>query len=289
MSVATKKIRSMFNPNRQIGSILVERGCIEPDQIEIILAFARKHGVRFGDAAVELKFITPIDIEAALSRQFNFPVLRCGDGGVSTHVVAAFDPQNSVVQGLRALRSRLILGTDSASCSKVLAITSPDRGDGRSWLAANLATVFAQTGNRTLLIDADMQHPRQHEFFRMRNVFGLSSLLGGRANKDTLHRVNPQMRLFVMAAGSIPPNSQELLTLPIFAFALRRLAERFDHIIIDTPAAMKSSDAEIVAARAGATILAGRRDHTRHDHLTKTMQRFREVGANVIGSVVNVF
>jgi protein-tyrosine kinase len=132
---------------RAIGNILVEQGRLSAQDVDEIQRFANSHGVRFGEAAVQMKRITERDIESALAQQYNYPVLpRGGQGGVADDVIAAHQPQSDAVEPLRALRSQLILRWFNSANRKVFAVTSPERGEGRSWLAANLATMFAQLG-----------------------------------------------------------------------------------------------------------------------------------------------
>jgi protein-tyrosine kinase len=147
--------------------------------------------------------------------------------------------------------------------------------------------VFAQIGERTLLVDADMRHPRQHELFNLDNAVGLSSLLTGRAGKETARRINPQLRLFVLPAGTLPPNPQELLGRPIFDLVVERFMDQFDVIIFDTPAACETADAQIVARRAGAALILAQLNVTRHSQLAIAMQSLTQTGVNVIGSVIN--
>jgi chain length determinant protein tyrosine kinase EpsG len=274
--------------SRAFGAILVEQGRLSPNDADEIQRFASSHGLRFGTAAIQLKLLTQDDIDFAVAQQFNYPILsRGGDNSVGDDVVAAYKPQSDDVEPLRALRSQLTLRWFNDPSHKALAITSPGRGEGRSWLAANLATVFAQIGERTLLIDADMRHPRQHELFNLNNSVGLSALLTGRAGKEIASRIHPQLRLFVLPAGLIPPNPQELLGRPVFELVLERFTDQFDIIVIDTPASTESADAQIVARRAGAALMVARRDVTRQAQLTSAMQNFTQTGVNVIGSVIN--
>jgi chain length determinant protein tyrosine kinase EpsG len=273
---------------RAIGAILVEQGRLNPQDVEEIQRFANSHGVRFGEAAVQLKRITERDIEAAIAQQYNYPILpRGGDGGVSDDVIAAFMPQSEAVEPLRALRSQLILRWFNNASRRVLAVTSAERGEGRSWLAANLATMFAQLGERTLLIDADMRHPRQHRIFNIDNTVGLSALLTGRAGREIARRIHPQMRLFVLPAGIIPPNPQELLARPVFDVILDHFAAQFSLVILDTPAACETADAQILAANAGNAIMVASRNRTRQSKLVGAMNMLTDTGVNVIGSVLN--
>jgi protein-tyrosine kinase len=273
---------------RTIGAILVAAGLLTPANAEKIQIAAVKSGIKFGDAAIRLKLATSEDIEFALGRQYNYPILSYGpQGNVSSAVVAAYKPQYAIVESLRTLRSRLALGWLNNADRNVLAIVSPQRGDGRSWFAANLATVFAQAGQRTLLIDADMRHPGQHKLFNLSNEVGLCALLTGRAGPDIAHRVHRQLSLLVIPTGGQPPNPQELLTGQAFEVILNRFASQVDLIIIDTPAAIDSADAEILAARAGAAVILSRRGHTRPARLRSTMDGLIRSGVKVIGSVFN--
>jgi protein-tyrosine kinase len=273
---------------RAIGAILVEQGRLNVEDVEAIQRFANVHGVRFGDAAVRLQRLTQNDIDSAIAQQYNYPVLaRGGDGGLADEVIAGYLPQSDAVEPLRALRSQLILRWLNNTSRKVLAITSAERGEGRSWLAANLATMFAQLGERTLLIDADMRRPCQHRLFNIDNSVGLSALLTGRAGREIARRIHPQLRLFVLPAGVIPPNPQELLARPVFDVILDHFASQFSLVIIDTPAICETADAQILAANAGNAIMVARRNHTLQSKLVAAMESLTETGVNVIGSVIN--
>jgi protein-tyrosine kinase len=275
---------------RAIGAILVEQGRLNAADVEEIQRFATLNGVRFGEAAVQLQRITQNDIESAIAQQYNYPVLaRGGDGGVADDVVAAHQPQSEIVEPLRALRSQLILRWLNTTDRKVLAVTSPERGEGRSWLAANLATMFAQLGERTLLIDADMRHPRQHRLFNIDNSVGLSALLTGRAGREIARRIHPQLRLFVLPAGVMPPNPQELLARQVFDVILDHFAAQFSLVIIDTPAISETADAQLLAANAGSAIMVARRNRTSQNKLLSARDILVDSGVNIVGSVINEY
>jgi chain length determinant protein tyrosine kinase EpsG len=270
---------------RVLGAILVEQGLLKPADIDEIQRLAASRGIRFGEAAQQLGLLSQHDVDTAIAHQFNYPTVpQGGKNGVAKDVVAAYLPQSELIEPLRALRSQLSLRWDGDH--KILAVASPSRGEGRSWLAANLATVYAQMGRRTLLIDADMRYPRQHELFNLDNTVGLSALLTGRAGREIVCRIHPQLRLFVLAAGILPPNPQELLGRPVFDLVLRLFADQYDLIIMDTPAVAEVADAQIIAARADAAIVLARRNYTRTALLHTAMRNLTESGVNVIGSVI---
>jgi receptor protein-tyrosine kinase len=280
---------SASGENRSIGEILVGLGKLSPLDVEKIQRLAVEKSIRFGEAAVQLGLLTPDELDLALARQFRFPVLSVGDEGFAKAVVAAYDPLNHVVDQMRALRSQLMFHWLNDAERKVLAITSPGRGEGRSWLAANLAVALAQIGKRTLLIDADMRNPFQHRLFNIENTSGLSSLLTGRGAPSGFVRVHPALRLHVVPAGSVPPNPEELLARPLFGTLLDGLAAKFEVVLLDTPPAMPTSDAQLVAAKAGNALMLARGDYTRRANLVSAMAALKQAKVNVVGSVVNSY
>jgi protein-tyrosine kinase len=273
--------------SRAIGTILVDLGKLTQQQVEHIRQHASEKGVRFGDAAVQLELLSMDDVDRALATQFNYPVLPRGKGGVADDLVAAHSPQCELVEMLRALRGQIYLRWLNTATRRVLAITSPQRGEGRSWLAGNLAILFAQYGERTLLIDADMRNPRQHQLFNIDGSVGLSALLTGRAGREAAQRIHPELRLFVLPAGTPPPNPQELLGRPVFDVVLDRFAEQFDVIVLDTPAMDEAADAQLLAAHAGAALMVARKNRTRHAALTAANDVLEQTGVQIVGGVLS--
>ena len=274
--------------DRSIGAILVDAGRLTTNGAESILRLQKKHGMRFGDAAIKLKLLKEDDIRFALASQFDYPYLPASDESLSHELVAAYQPFSPVVEQLRALRSQLMLRWfDAQAERKTLAIVSPGGGEGRSFIAANLAIVFSQLGERTLLIDADLRKPRQHELFKLGNGAGLSGLLAGRANADAVISVPGLIGLSVLPAGAVPPNPQELLGRPLFGDTLRTLGRDFDVVIIDTPAASDYADAQTVAVRAGAALIVASKDQTSLPDFTELAHRLQQSGATLVGSVLS--
>ena len=147
--------------DRQIGRILVDMGKLKAKDVGRVFALHREKGLRFGEAARKLRLVKDADIEYALSVQFNYPYLKPGQSALGRDLIVAHDPFEGQAEILRDLRTQLLLHWVNGE-RKVLAIVSPNTGDGRSFVAANLAVVFAQLGEKTLLVDADLRFPRQH-------------------------------------------------------------------------------------------------------------------------------
>lgn len=273
---------------RSIGAILVDRGRLTPENAERILRLQKDEGLRFGEAAIRLGLLTEDDIRHALSHQFDYPYLPIEDTSLSKELVAAYQPFSPSVEQLRALRSQLMLRWfDSDANRKALAVVSAEAKDGRSYLAANLAIVFSQLGERTLLIDADLRNPSQHKLFKLGDGPGLSSLLSERAGMDVIKPITSLLGLSVLQAGPTPPNPQELLGRSAFPSLLQTLGHDFDVIILDTPAGTRYADAETVAVRAGAALMVARRNRTSLPKSSQLLRNLQQFGATVVGSVLN--
>jgi protein-tyrosine kinase len=276
---------------RSIGAVLVDAGRLKIEDAERILQLQRENkNLLFGDAALQLGVLTQADIDYALSRQFDFPYLQRGETSVSEEVVAAFAPFGPQVEAIRALRSQLMLRwLDSDPAFKALAVVSAARKEGRSFIASNLAVTFSQLGQRTLLIDADLRNPCQHRLFGIDNRVGLSAVLSGRAGPETMQPIPALPSLAVLPAGTLPPNPEELLARPILAELLHQLAPELDVILLDTPAAGETADAQTVAVRAGAALIVARKNAARKWHVQGISESVAEAKVNIVGAVLNSF
>lgn len=286
MNDLVAKSKPLAGPS--IGAILIDAGRLTAENAEHILRVQKEQGLRFGDAALKLGLLSEDDIRYALSRQFDYPYLQAGDASLSHELVAAYKPFSHTVENLRALRSQLMLRwLDTSVGHKALAMLSPGAGEGCSFIAANLAVVFSQLGERTLLIDANLRDPRQHQLFRLTGSAGLSGILAGRAGPEAVQRVNSLVGLSVLTAGAVPPNPQELLGRPAFTEVLGTLGKDFDVILIDTPAATQYADAQTVAARAGAALMVARQNRSAIPAMSRITRSLQDSGVTLVGAVLN--
>lgn len=280
--------RMVVRDDHQIGAILIESGKLTPSDVDRIIDLHHRSGLHFGEAARRLGLLDEEDVEAALSRQYGLPQLLAGAQGASPELVAAYQPHDACTEELRGLRTQLLLRwLDPAAGRRVLAITSPNRGDGRSYVAANLAVVFSQLGLRTLLIDADLRHPRQHQIFNQPGRLGLAAILAGRADTSVVVPVPGCNKLSLLPAGAVPPNPQELLSRPLLATLLGELELKFDLILIDTSAAQVFSDSKSVAFRAGSALVLARKNYTQITDTNSMIQELQDTGTRVVGTVIN--
>jgi receptor protein-tyrosine kinase len=282
---------SVVGSPRSIGDILVATGRLTNANLQRILVLQQDEHIPFGEAAIALQLLSKEDINFALSKQFDYSYLNAQDSSVSPQLVAAFKPFSRIGENLRAVRSQLMLRwLNSDANYKVLAVVSPDRYEGRSFVAANLAIVFAQHGERTLLIDGDLRAKSdsgQQALFKLERGMGLSGFLSGRAGLEAAQQVPGLPGLTVLAAGSVPPNPQELLGRSAFNQLLLAATSQFDVILIDTPSARNFADAEIVAARAGSALLIARKHTSLLKHTAALSRRLIDSGVNIVGSILN--
>jgi protein-tyrosine kinase len=276
---------------RTLGAILVDGGQLKSEDAERVLHYQREHNLRFGEAAMRLGLISEADIQFALSRQFAYAYLRKTPGesrSLSDELVAAYQPFSPRVEQLRAIRSQLMLRWfDRAEERQVLTIVGAERHEGRSYLAANLAIVFSQLGERTLLVDADMREPRQHFLFYLENQIGFSTLLAGRSREEAIVRIPDLAGLSVLPAGPTPPNPLELLNRLNFDEFMLQARTAYDVIIVDTPAMSTGEDAAMISVRTGAALAVARSGATHVAAFKDMVRGLMDAGVSVVGSVLN--
>jgi receptor protein-tyrosine kinase len=282
---------SLTGNARAIGDILVATGRLQAQDLTRILERQKQDGLAFGDAAIALGLLTREDIDFALSQQFDYAYLIEGQSALSAQLVAAYKPFSLIGENLRAVRSQLMLRWfNNHDSHKTIAVVSAGQGDGRSFVAANLAIVFAQQGQRTLLIDGDMRakpEGSQQALFKLGKGAGLSGILAGRATLEAAQTVPGLPGLKVLPAGSLPPNPQELLGRVAFAQLLFAASAEFDVVLIDTPSGSHYSDGEIIAARAGAALMVARLNKSLVAQTRLLGRRLQDGGVALVGSVLN--
>jgi chain length determinant protein tyrosine kinase EpsG len=270
-----------------LGALLMAAGKITANDADRIMDLQKQKGLRFGDAAKALGLVTDDDIQKALSNQFNFPFLATYEESFSKELVAAYQPFSAQVEALRAVRGQLMLRW-FIDVHKTFALVSPGHGEGRSYMAANLAIVFSQLGERTLLIDADLRQPRQHILFKLQNRYGLSDVLAGRADLNVVTRIPVFRDLSILPAGTLSPNPVELISRG-FRGCLQQLQTQYDVILIDTPPAEQSIDAQIIAPNCGGALLVARQHKTRLDDLQLLKEALQDTGSQCLGAVLTDF
>jgi chain length determinant protein tyrosine kinase EpsG len=276
--------------DRPIGEIIRETKQLDDAQLDDIIEYQRTHDVRFGEAAVALGYASEADVVYALSQQFRYPFLSDERRPLNAELVTATQPFSRQAEAFRAIRSQLMMRCfNPAEPKRALAIVSPDSGDGKTFFTANIGVVLSQLGGRTLVIDADLRGPRMHDVFGIPNHSGLSAVLSGRQEESVIFQAPDLPSLFVMPVGVMPPNPLELVERPAFRLLLAEVLRKFDHVVVDTPAACFGTDAAVVAARCGAALLLGRKDRSRMGSLDMLAAHMASANTLVAGVIVNRF
>jgi capsular exopolysaccharide synthesis family protein len=170
---------------------------------------------------------------------------------------------------------------------RTIVVTSPGPSEGKSTVVANLATVMAQAGNRTVVVDSDLRRPTVSALLGGGKGVGLSEVLSGKKSlKDVVSETRIE-RLFLLGTGTLPPNPSEMLGSRRMRQLIAELSEEFEFVIFDSPPVLPISDAAALGARVDGTLLVVRCDVTAATGLSQALAVMKAVHARVIGVVVN--
>ena len=205
----------------------------------------------------------------------------------AVELVTQVRPQSQMAESYRALRTSLLLSNLGAP-PKVIMITSALPQEGKTTTSINCAVVLAQKGIRVLLIDADLRRPSIHKTLGMGPRSGLSNVLTGSATlQQTITRSPVLPNLFVLPAGTPPPNPAELLASTNMRDVLEELRGQYDHIVVDTPPTLSVTDAVVLSPRADAIVLVIRSGQTTKQALRRSRDVLLQVNAKVSGVLLN--
>lgn len=253
----------------------------------VVLAFVRERSDR--------RFVAPEDIHLQLGipvvghiPHIRGNVVRQPDSEIEPIVCTYHRPQSRHAESFRAVRTALYFSTAGEE-HKVIQITSPGPGDGKSTLAANLAVAIANSGRRVLLVDCDFRQPRVHRLFNLSDARGLAQLIESDDDLDPLDAAQESgvENLWCVPCGPRPDNPSELLTSARFGHFLDLVREKFDYIVIDSPPMLAVTDPSAVAARVDGVLLTLRLNKNSRSVATRAAEMLATVGATVLGVVVN--
>jgi protein-tyrosine kinase len=287
-------IQSLDQPDlkvRAIGELIRDARNLSAEDVERISKYQREHKMRFGEAAIALGLANAEDVLFALSQQFQYAYADEDRRRANPELVALTQPFGHQAEAFRAIRSQILLRThtEDETQRRALAVVSPDTGDGKTYFCANLAVALAQLGAKVLVVDADMRGARMHQIFGIDNSRGLSNLLAGRGGKNVVKSVPDVPNLWVIPVGIQPPNPLELVEGPAFGLLLRELNAKFDHVLIDTPAAVFGTDGVVIAARCGAALVVARRNASKVAKLQDLVVALQAGQSRLAGVVMNEF
>ena len=208
-------------------------------------------------------------------------------------LIAHKDPKSPISEVFRTLRTNIQFMNNSKKL-KVIQVTSTFPGEGKSWVASNLAVTFAQTGKKVVLIDADMRKGRQYVIFGAAPKPGLSNYLSGvdeeeSETEDLSHYIQETEvpNLYLIPAGNVPPNPSELLVSPQMLNLIERLKELCDILIIDGTPCELVADSIILSRAVDTSIFVTAYKSTKKEALQTAIKNIRNVGGNIAGVVIN--
>lgn len=241
-------------------------------------------------------FRSPADIRRRLGTAVlgHVPVIRTAEPA-EVQPVAPLDPVLAVflrpssaeAEAIRGLRTQLLFSTRNKE-HQVIQITSPNAGDGKSTVTANLALALAAANKRVVLVDCDFRKPRVHKLFGVANPeVGLASVVADQADLGDAVRPSEVDNLSLLPCGPRPSNPAELLTSPRFQELLADLRSSYDFVLLDTPPVLAVSDPAAVAPRADGVILVFRMTPDAGPHAERAKEELLAVSARLLGVVVN--
>jgi tyrosine-protein kinase Etk/Wzc len=277
---------SPISPNRgQAMAIALAAGLLGG----IALAFARKALHQGLVDPAEAERAVGIPVRAAVPHSARQDALQRearARGEEIVPILAASDPADIAAESIRALRTSLQFAL-SESPNNVIAIGGPRPGVGKSFIATNLARVFADAGSRVLVIDADLRKGSLHRYFGVERTPGLSEHIGGSASLgDVLHQ-EPVPAVDFIPRGASPPNPSELLGSERFRAFVARISPSYDIVIVDLPPILAVTDAALVGRVAGVNLLVLRSSWHPVREVQLAVKHYGENGVKLHGLVFN--
>ncbi len=224
-----------------------------------------------------------------LEDSFGLPVLgsieelRGADKSIDSFIIK--NPLSPVAESYRLIRSGLLLSS-AEHPPKSMLVTSMNPKEGKSSTTANIARILAQSGSRVLVIDCDLRRPRMHEIFGVDRTVGLSSLLTGATSENVVQKVLEE-DIFCLPSGPLPPAPAELLGSAKMKELMKKLAEKFDFILLDSPPVQSVTDSLVLSQYVDGTIVVVRASKTTNEEMESGMKKLHDVKTRFLGFVLN--
>ncbi len=202
------------------------------------------------------------------------------------NLVTLSDPRSAAAEAFRSLRTNLMFSSVENPIQTLL-VTSPARENQKSSALANLAVTFAQSGNRTILVDADLRQPKQHQIWGLDNARGLTNMMVDDSTLD-----DPPLsattvdNLQLLSTGELPPNPADLLSGKRMDEIVAALRRRADYVLFDSPPVLAATDAALLGIKLDGALLVLRAGDTRRDHTAQARQALERVRVRIVGAVL---
>ncbi len=200
--------------------------------------------------------------------------------------LGATEIQFAVSESYKSIRTNLLFLLSGISGCKTIVVSSPKAGDGKTTNAINVAIALSQLGKRVLLIDADLRRPSICKKLKLENNSGLSGILAGFAKPDECV-VPVSGSLYVLPAGSTPPNPSEMLASTVMDKLVDDFKLVYDYIVIDSPPLGLVSDTLVIAPKTDGVVLVVKEKVTKHDDFGKVLDGLKLANVRILGVVLN--
>lgn len=211
---------------------------------------------------------------------------RSNDGNSPRQLIVDKMPYAMVSEQFRTIRTNIMYAGVKTDIKAVL-FASDEPAAGKSTVASNMALAYAQTGKKTLLLDADLRRPTSHHTFEVSNEAGLSNAIVNDISLNDVIKRTDFVNLDLITSGPIPPNPAELLSAPKLDAIMVRLKTDYDIVIIDSPPLLSVTDAQLISKSADGVILVTNVGKNNRDRLKDAIELLGKSNANIIGIVLN--
>lgn len=202
-------------------------------------------------------------------------------------LITLSDPRSAAAEAFRTLRTNLIFSSVEKPISTLL-VTSAAQSEGKSAVAANLAVAFAQSGNTTILVDADLRKPVQHTLWNIDNERGLTTMMLDSTALSSPPLVSTSVEnLQVLPSGLLPPTPSDLLGSQRMHEAIGVLKARANYIIFDSPPVLAATDATLLGTQLDGALVVISAGHTRREHALRARQALERVHVRIVGAVLS--
>ncbi|MDX2075684.1 MAG: CpsD/CapB family tyrosine-protein kinase [bacterium] len=203
-----------------------------------------------------------------------------------TNLITLTNPQSAIAEAYRTLRTNLMFYSTDKPLHTIL-ITAVSAPEDKSEVVANLAVTFAQSGHKTILVDADLRRPSQHTLWGVSGERGLTTMI-----TDTATLANPPLvatsveNLSLLPSGALPPIPADVLSNQRMSEIIGVLKARADYILFDAPPLLSATDASLLASKLDGVVLAVKAGKTRRDHLSQAQQTLARVHVRLLGTIL---
>ncbi len=287
-------VEPAFVPRSPIGpnvSILV----VLASFIGLVISTSVTYLIEYMDDSIR----TPDDVNRVTDLPTLAGIARIKADAEDDRLITVSHPRSPISEAYRVLRTGIQFSAVDAPEHSIILVTSPNPSEGKSLTVGNLGVVMAQAGKNVLIVDADLRRPKQHQIFGVAKNQGLTNLMLEYNVNDSESATLAVLKKFIqkpamvshglhiLSSGPIPPNPSELLGSAKMRALLNKLSSQFDMVIMDSPPALAVTDAVLMSPQTDGVLIVLDAGRTKKAQLQQVNDLLNEVGAKVIGTVLN--